>query len=453
MRNLSIALFIFLLGKVAFAQSITSNSPYSSFGLGEYGGLDHAVFSGIGNSNITLQDSMVLNFNNPSSYNTLAKGQPLFSLGLSSRLSNYSENGVKDFGSITGIQHFALAFPFAKNFGIAFGLKPYSRRGYEFSSRVKIDDDSIYYSYGGSGSINEAFMGFSANVLNFKGARLSLGGNAGFLFGAVTNTRKAGIIESGITDNGYSGGVSTKSLRAKSFHYEVGLSYEQRINEKHLLGLYAVIDPHQKINGSYEDGLFYTGNINFGNGYDTLSYNDTLTGNVTNIPTYTVGLKYTLSGKGRKGQTNELNSEVSFHLTYSMSDWSKYEDNFDPHFTNTFLNTQKYTFGVQYTPETDFINKRVSTKFFHRVRYRVGTYYFTLPYETNGQQVTDFGTTFGFGFPIAIQKTLSSINLGFSVGNRGTSDSQDLKEQYYGINIGVSIAPGTDRWFRKRKLN
>ena len=453
MRNLSLALFIFLLGKIALAQSITSNSPYSSFGLGEFGGLDHAVFSGIGNSNITMQDSTVLNFNNPSSYNTLAKGQPIFSLGVSSRLSDYSENGNSNFGSVTGIQHFAIAFPFAKNFGLAFGLKPYSRRGYEFSSRIEIEGDSLYHNYSGTGGVNEGFLGFSANVLNFKGARLSLGANAGYLFGTVTNIRKSGLIVNGITDNGYAGGVSTKSLRASSFHYELGLSYEQRINEKHLVGVYAVLDPKQKINGSYEDGLFYTGNINYESGYDTLSFNDTLNGNISNIPTYTYGLKYTFNGKGRKGQTNELNTEISFHLTYSMSDWSKYEDRFDPNFTNTFLNTQKFTFGVQYIPETNFIINKVSTKFYHRMRYRVGAYYFTLPYETSGEQVSDFGTTFGFGFPIAVQKTLSSINVGFSIGSRGVSDTQALKEKYYGFNLGISIAPGTDRWFRKRKLN
>lgn len=453
MRNLSLALFVFLLGNIALAQSITSNSPYSSFGLGEFGGLDHAVFSGIGNSNITLQDSTVLNFNNPSSYSALAKGQPLFSLGVSTRLSDYSENGNSSFESVTGIQHFALAFAFAKRFGLAVGLKPYTRRGYEFSSRKEFEGDSLYYNYSGNGGINEGFIGFSANVLNFKGARVSLGANAGYLFGAVSNIRKSGLIVDGITNNDYAGGVSSKSLRASSFHYDLGLSYEQRINEKHSIGVYAVIDPQQKIKGSYEEGFFYTGNINSATSFDTLSFNDSLSGDVTNIPTYTYGLKYTLSGKGRKGQTNELNSEVSFHLTYSMSDWSKFENRYDPNFTNTFLNTQKFTFGVQYIPETDFIANKVSTKFYHRMRYRVGAYYFTLPYETNGEQVTDFGTTFGFGFPIAVQKTLSSINVGFSIGSRGISDTQALKEKYYGFNLGIAIAPGTDRWFRKRKLN
>ena len=87
------------------------------------------------------------------------------------------------------------------------------------------------------------------------------------------------------------------------------------------------------------------------------------------------------------------------------------------------------------------------------MKYRVGVYQLTLPYQTNGQQAEDFGTTFGFGIPIVVQNSLSSINLGFTIGKRGVADSQAFKEQYYGINIGVSIAPGADRWFVKRKLN
>ena len=111
------------------------------------------------------------------------------------------------------------------------------------------------------------------------------------------------------------------------------------------------------------------------------------------------------------------------------------------------------TFGIEYIPEAEFQLNTATTSFLARVRYRAGFYSYTLPYATNGQQVSDFGTTFGFGIPVAVQKSLSSINFGFSVGSRGVADQNAFKEQYYGINIGVSIAPGADKWFVKRKLN
>ncbi len=450
MRKLSVVVFVLFLSSISLAQK-TSNSPYSSFGLGESGGMDHAALIGMGNSTISVNDSSILNFYNPSTYSSLAKGQPLFSLGVSTRLSQYSENGIKSDGSVTSVQHFAIAFPFAKRFGLAFGLKPYSRRGYEFSSRQAVAGDSIYYNYSGSGGVNEAFAGFSVRALNYKGAKVSIGGNFGYLFGNVVNTRKSGLIISGLTN--YPGGVGMKSIRVRAFHYEIGLNYLQKLNDKHTVGLSAVLEPSQKLNGSYIDELYYAGNINNPNVYDTLHYNDSLSGSITIAPTYSIGLNYNLNFVGRKGSTKELNSSLSVHLNYSSTNWSSFSNNFEPNFTNNFLNTSKITFGIQYTPEVDFITNKVNSKFHHRMKYRAGVYNFTLPYQTNNEQVTDFGTTFGFGIPIVVQNSLSSINLGFAIGNRGTSDANALKERYYGINIGISIAPGSDRWFTKRKLN
>jgi hypothetical protein len=444
MRNLYFLIITLFSGLFANAQN-TSNSPFSSFGLGEVGGMDHAIFSSLGNTNITLSDSTVLNFYNPSSYSTIGKGQPIFSLGVSSRLSTFSENGVEKQSNITGVQHFAIGFSFAKRFGLAFGLKPYSRRGYDFNTSTAINGDSLLHFYSGTGGVNEVFLGLSATVLDYKGAKLSIGGNLGYLFGKVTNTRKSGLVASGSTV--YNGGVNQQELKVNSFHYELGFNYTQRIRENHTIALSATYDPFQKIRGSYEEGQYYTSDIH------NLSLYDTASGNVTTIPTYTVGVNYNLNFKGRKGSTNELNSTIGFHLSYSGSDWTKYENRYDANFANTFLNTSKYTFGIQYIPETGFLASKVKTKFLARIRYRAGTYYYTLPYETNGEQVTDFGTTFGFGIPIVIQNSLSSINLGFAIGKRGIGDDNALKERYYGINFGISIAPGTDRWFVKRKLN
>ena len=450
MHKFTLSIIVLLFSIFSFAQDGT-NSPYSSYGLGELGGLDHAAFIGIGNTNITMNDSTILNFYNPSSYSSLAQHQPLFSIGISSRISNYTENGVESTSNLASIQHFAIAFPFAKRFGLAFGLKPYSSRGYEFNSRVKEGEDSLNYVYSGQGGLNEVFTGLSIKALDYKGAKLSVGANFGYLFGQVVNTRKSGLIVSSASS--YAGGVSTKLIQAKAFHYNIGVNYSQKINEKHSIAVSAVFDPFQKINATYEDALFYSPDVNNPNYYDTLLINDSLQGNLSTIPTMTYGLKYTLNFKGRKNQTNQLNSQIGVHLSYSSAEWSRYENTFDPNFENTFLNSTKMTFGIQYLPETDYIRNKAMTKFHHKISYRAGFYQVNMPYETNGEQLTDFGTTFGFGIPIVIQNSLSSINLGFSMGDRGTSDANALKERYYGFNIGISIAPGSDRWFVKRKLN
>jgi hypothetical protein len=90
---------------------------------------------------------------------------------------------------------------------------------------------------------------------------------------------------------------------------------------------------------------------------------------------------------------------------------------------------------------------------FAKARYRAGYYTYTLPCTVNGEQVTDFGTTFGIGLPVSIGKSLSSINLGASLGRRGTSDATQLQERYYGFSFGISVAPSSaEKWFQKRRV-
>ena len=450
MRKLYLSYLTLLFFSNALSQS-NINSPYSFYGLGELGGLDHCVTSGLGNTTITIQDSTLLNFYNPATYSSLGKGQPLFSLGVSTKLSTFSENQDSSFSSITNIQNFALGMSFSKYFGLAFGLKPYARRGYEFSSRTLVDQDSIIYNYSGEGGINEVFIGLSSNILKYKGAVISIGGNLGWLFGNTSNTRKSSLIQSGNTQS--AGGISIKSIQVRSFHYEIGISYLQKINENHTFSLFSVIEPFQKINGIYEEGIYYGNNVNNPNDFDTTYFNRTSDGNISNIPSWTLGLNYIIKLKAKKGTAKELNSALAFHTSYQQSNWSRYEDNFNNTFINSFYsNTSKTTFGLEYIPETNFIANKVTTKLYHRMKYRIGIYQINLPYQTNNKQIVDFGTTFGFGIPVVVQNSLSSINLGFTFGKR-KGEKNGFREQYYGINIGVLIAPGSDRWFVKRKLN
>lgn len=450
MRNTFIIVLSLFLGANTWAQQL-SNDPYSSFGIGEFGGLDHAVFSGIGNANITSIDSISLNFYNPTSYTSLAQGIPLFSFSTSTRLSIHSLAGSENFSHTTNVQHFALGFSFGKRFGVAFGLKPYSRKGYEVENRFLLGSDSLVHQYIGEGSINEAFLGFGVDVLNFKGAKLTIGANLGYLFGTVDNIRKSGVITVGSST--MHGGVSYESLRAKDIHYELAATYSQRINENHYLTLTGVYDPGQKLNGVYEYGVFYSSNIDNINAFDSLTTRSTTDGNLTNIPALKLGLRYDLTFKARSGQTNELNSLMNFHLNYSMLDYQSFDNTFIDNFNNNTLNTTELNFGVQYQPERNFIVNKVTTKFYERIRYRVGAFYKTHPFSIQDEQVTDFGTTFGLGFPVLVQNSLSSINVGVTYGNKGTSNKEAIRETYFGFNIGLTIAPSTDKWFVKRKLN
>ena len=51
----------------------------------------------------------------------------------------------------------------------------------------------------------------------------------------------------------------------------------------------------------------------------------------------------------------------------------------------------------------------MNTKLIQRMRYRVGSYYGTLPIQLNNKSRIDYGVTAGFGIPIKIHKSLSSL--------------------------------------------
>jgi len=448
MRKLLFLLSFFVLGSSSFAQ-ITASSPYSSFGIGEQGGLDHATISGIGNSFGTAIDSFTLNYYNPSSYNSLSSGNPLFSMGISSRISSFSEGNLSNTSTVSAIQHFAFGFKVKEYFGAAFGLKPYSRRGYEFSNYDVIGSDSIQHTYSGTGGINELFLGLSTNLFKFKSTQLSVGANLGYLFGSLENQRSSTTVVNGA---GSIGGIDLKTIRAKSFHYDLGMNFSHQINQSNAVMLTAVIDPGQNLNTIYSYGRYYSPDVENTTVYDTLDYSGLIKGQVQSVPRFTYGLRYTFSRSTHLDATKKLNNSLAIHASYSTADYTKFTLPFDTTSTD-FSKSTKYTFGMEFIPETDFINNKPITKFYQRMRYRVGGYFAELPYKTDGEQVTDFGTTFGLGLPIVIKNSLSSINFGFTIGQRGVGNQQSLGETYYGINFGVTIAPLGDNWFQKRKLN
>jgi hypothetical protein len=60
--------------------------------------------------------------------------------------------------------------------------------------------------------------------------------------------------------------------------------------------------------------------------------------------------------------------------------------------------------------------------------------------------------TTGFSLPIISQRSVSSINIGVTFGERGKTTG--LSEKFIGVNFGVNIAPGSyDKWFKKYKID
>ena len=441
-------LLLSLLSGYTVAQS-TSTSPYSSYGFGQRDGLDHGTYEGIGATTITYFDSTTLNFYNPASYNTMGKGQPMFSVGVSSRLSFYSEDNVKSFNKAVLLNNYALGFAFGKHFGFAFGIKPFTRRGYEFSTRSMLDTDTIWHRYSGSGSTSEVFLGLSTDVLKLKNQRLAVGGNIGYVFGTLINQRKSNIIGS------QSGGIDQNILKINALHYEFGMYYKQRFNNKHSYTLSAVIEPQQHFNATQRWDLFTSSHVDNPLYYNRIDSSGTIKGKITTAPSTTFGFSYSFRFNDVKKERQTRNSEISLHTSYNTTDWTRFATNFGGiNLPSGFVSTSKLTLGVQYIPETSFMGQSSKWGFLETMRYRAGFYQYTLPYIVNGLTVMDKAMTFGVGIPVRGQKSLSSVNFGVAYGKRGNGTASALNEHYLSVNASIIIAPAIfERWFIKRKLD
>jgi hypothetical protein len=65
-----------------------------------------------------------------------------------------------------------------------------------------------------------------------------------------------------------------------------------------------------------------------------------------------------------------------------------------------------------------------------------------------GNQLNDYGITFGVGLPFRNTKT--SFNLGFVLGQRGTLKDDLIKENYFNINLSITFH---DLWFFKTVID
>lgn len=459
-------LTVFFIGfsLLTSAQKFT-NSPFSSYGIGEFGGLDHATFSGMGNASIALIDTTILNFNNPSSYASLGKGQPLFSTGISSRFSAFNEGGGTANSKYIGLDHFALAIPFSKYFGLAVGLKPFSRTGYELTETSTSGATPMKYIYKGSGGTHQVFGGFAANIFNIKHEklvdgqkfnsyhRLGLGVNISYIFGTTENQRISYIDQNyGVADD-IPGGVENKGYTIKSIHTDFGLNYSWTIDKNKSLVIGAIYTPSQKLTARENYFLAYSANV-----YDSEQFNllDTAVSNKGHIvmpATMGAGFSYTLTSANRQNRTKVY--QVMFTGDFKMTDWSSYESRFNSvNVMGNFKNTFSVHAGVQFAPHHDYRDRATTLPYLSRIRYRAGFQYATLPLVVQGTQQTNASVSVGVGLPFAIQRSASSINFGIVAGQQGNGNAASLNEKYIGINFGVTISPGlSDRWFRKFKID
>ncbi|PKR79694.1 hypothetical protein CW751_13725 [Brumimicrobium salinarum] len=448
-RILLVTFFIILSGN-ALVQ-ISTNSSYSTRGIGDVGFYGNAYLSGLGGAATALADSSQTNLYNPSTYALIAKQLPLFSIGVNHFEKKFSNNGITTKGRFSSITHMSLVVPFAKRFGIAAGLKPLSRSGYEINDAEMVEGDSIFYNYSGDGEIQEFLLGFSGTIIDRRKQSLSIGVNGKYYFGKINRERLAFKKASGVK----TGGMESQAIRAKDFGIELGINYDYRFSRQHSLRFGGVYRLAKSIRSEQSQRKIYYGNYVSQDTYDTL-YNATGIDGDFYLPAKTsVGLTYTFTPHNDSLSGNSKLRSYMFTLEYTMSDWSGYQETFDGKSeTGQYINSDALRFGFEFKPHRIATDRSAYINILDKMNYRVGAYHVNTPHQMNGEQIVNQGVSIGLGLPLIISRAVSTLSISGSYGVMGKgAGSGVVKENYFGFNLGINIAPGYDKWFRKYKLD
>jgi hypothetical protein len=442
MTRFLVLLFLFFC-KITFAQQFTK-SPYSISGLGEEDYTGNATFSALGNTRAVYIDSTVLNIYNPSSYAFLSHGQPIFST--SAYIQNYQfiQNGSTAKNNALALSHMAFGFSFKNRLGFLFGFRPLSNTGYDVinTSVNALTNDTIKTQLYGSGNVTYAFAGLAIKILSFEKHKLSIGTNLGNVFGTNMNRQTVSI------QNEWIGSIKQNSLKINGFNPEFGLNYQVLFSKSSNLSLSAIYKTKVTLSSESKTALISASDFKNENSFDTLDYK-IFEGNLFNPSSYEIGFKYDFTKYFNR--TSLRIPQFILLASYKNTRWSELNSSY---LTTSLSDATHLNLGMQFAPHVDFYDRSKSISFFSRIRYRIGYEYALLPWSLNSKQLSTSIYSFGFGFPITSQRTLSSLNFAVNYGERKNGNSNDFIEKQLGYSLGITISPAFyDRWFKKNKID
>ncbi|WP_343328919.1 hypothetical protein [Polaribacter staleyi] len=426
----NILLVFLLITSLALTAQRTNSSPYSFFGIGDEFKPVTVEQSAMGGIGVAYSHYKYLNFTNPAAYANLR--YTTYSFGMLNNRLTIDNEGEKQISNSTSLSYFTLAFPIGSKAGMGFGVQPVSSVGYSLSnSRLDTSGEvSELTLFSGDGGVSRVYGSFGIKVYK----ELSIGIEADYKFGTIDNS---------ITSQRVGVSLATKYKEAtivRGGSVKLGAQYKKTLKNKLILSGGATLKMGNDLDVTGDDYLYSLSFTSSGSefGRDTISQSE-INGK------YKLPLK-TILGAG-------LGKVDKWYVGLEYENQEAIETS---GFLNTSNNAYRYgksnrvSLGGYYLPKINSISS-----YWQRVTYRAGVRLEktgllvdgSAPYN-NFSSVDDFGISFGLGLPL---KQLSSVNMGFEFGKRGTTSNNLIKENYFNFRLSLSL---TDtNWFQKRKID
>ncbi len=409
---------------LVYAQS-NSNSPYSQYGFGDLTDQSVGFNKGMGGVGIAFRKGNEVNPLNPASYSAIDSITMIFDAGMSGQITNFSENGKKVNAKSGGFDYVVGSLRLIKDFGISFGIMPFSNIGFEYEEDISIDDigSMLIAKNNGNGGLNQFFVGAGWQI--FKS--LSVGFNASYLWGDINRT--ISVVNSSSINALYREYTASVS----NYKLDFGVQYLQPIGKNDQLTLGLVFSPGHKLNSDPS-----CKNISLNSSLlkaDTTAYS---INNGMELPTtFGVGLAY------QRGLSLRLGADFQLQKWGSV-DYPYFDNNSYQLKSGLLKDSYKMNVGAEWIP-----NPRSTRSLLHHLRYRIGAGYTTPYYYINGQDgPKDYHISVGLGIPIMNAYNNRSI-LNISAQWQHRSAESMLTENTFRLNIGLTF---NERWFSKWKV-
>jgi len=425
--NYIAAILVLVCGLGVQAQ-VTTSSPYSRYGFGNYKGSllpQLRAMGGISTAVNKVNGFNYINMQNPASYSGVTL--TTIDIGMSAGLNNLSRNNLSETSFNSTFSHIAFAVPVSRRSAISFGVLPYTDLGYSYKNTVKIDTMSVDQLYEGEGGLSKAYFGYGYRF----GDHLSIGGNVEYIFGNLISTRATEYKEVGALNSKLQNKNSVGGL-----NYSYGIQYNFNIAPKTLVTLGYSGSSSGKVNSS--QSYFATiyqrdqdGNEN--TALDTLNSVVSAKSNLKLPVSHNFGIAIQQTDKWLIG------------ADFRMNKWANVTLN---NVNQGLQDSYGASLGGQFTPDITSYNN-----YFKRIDYRLGVNYDKTYIKIGNQDIKQIGASLGFGFPLAsanVGSTFYKINFTTEVGQRGTMTNNLVRERFINFHLGFTL---NDTWFRKYRVD
>jgi len=420
-RLLTIAILITACAEL-HAQTTRINSPYTLFGIGNLNNTNvNARSMAMGGIQFGYRSSGMINVGNPASYTGIDTLSFVFEGALVGNMVTIKSIENSESSNSATLGYLSFGFPVTRWWKSSFGLMPYSNVGYSVAEDRTVDQfGRVRYTSDGSGGFNQVYWGNAIQLTK----NLSVGVNAAYVFGSIDHG-----ISVTFPDSGYYFSTRTdKSITASDFVFNYGLQYTFFFKNNLDLTLGTAFGNTTKLSTERD----YLARSFYGEANDIRFYKDTVSyykgeeGDIVLPKHFGGGFVFKKKDKWLIG------GDVSWQ---NWQEYSSYGS------TDSLSNRLSFALGGQFTPD-----KYSIFSYLERVTYRFGIRYTNSYLDIRGNQLNEFGISFGLGLPV--WKSKSTFNIGCEIGRWGTTADELIQENFIKFTLGISIY---ENWFIKPK--